>query len=335
MGARPLAPWPRPRLHRTLHLGRRSFRSIRPVRFSLSQTVSTGAAKSRATIRSAAESITVSSEKETGRSPPSIPLDPPTLSATASTYHETNGNYGFIRDALGNFTTLDASVGGSGFGTYPVAINDNGEVVGSSRDQFNNSHSFLRDHNGNVTTFDPPGFADTWAVGISSTGEIVGYGLEGVFSGYVRDQSGAITTFRAPGDQYGTTPTSINGSGQVTGYYYDGKSVSHGFVRDPAGNSTTFDAPGGGTQNSQGTIAASINDDGEITGYVISSRNIATGFLRGPSGTITLFRVPTAGKTRGQGTFSVSINHGGSVTGAYVDSSGIYHGFFGYLPAQQ
>jgi hypothetical protein len=245
---------------------------------------------------------------------------------TTGYYHDTH-DYGFIRDAVGNFTTFDASVGGSGFGTYPVAINDSGEVVGSSRDQFNKSHSFLRDPSGNITIFDPPGFVETWAVGISPTGEIVGYALEGGFSGYVRDQSGTITTLTVPGHQNGTIVGSINRSGQIAGLYYDRKNVTHGFIRDATGNFTTFDAPGGGTQNSQGTVAGSINDAGEATGYVISSDNTATGFLRSATGTITLFRIPAAGNGSGQGTYSSTINRTGSVTGYYIDSSDIYRGF--------
>ncbi len=250
------------------------------------------------------------------------------IGATTGLYHDVC-DYGFIRDALGNFTTFDASVGGSGLGTYPVAINDSGEVVGSSRDQFSKSHSFLRDRNGNVTIFDPPGFEDTWATGISPNGEIVGYALEGGFSGYVRDQAGTITTFTVPVAQNGTIAGSINRNGQIAGYYYDRNNVAHGFVRDVDGNFTTFDAPGGGNQNSQGTLASSINDNGEITGYVISSNNNARGFFRDASGTIKLFRAPAAGGGRNQGTFPSGINRSRNMTGLYVDANGVYHGFFG------
>jgi len=249
--------------------------------------------------------------------------------ATTGYYFDIH-DYGFIRDAQGNFVTFDASVGGSGFGTYPLAIGDGGEVVGSSRDQANENHSFLRDSKGNVTSFDPPGAQESWALGFGPNGEILGYALLGSFYGYIRDSSGNITTFTVPGNQSSTLPFSVNRAGQISGTYYDRRNVTHGFVRDSAGNFTTFDAPGGGNQNSQGTDAGTINEDGAITGYVVSSRNNVKGFIRNSSGTIELFRAPGAGGGKGQGTYSGSINHRGEVSGLYIDASGIYHGFTGH-----
>jgi hypothetical protein len=56
-----------------------------------------------------------------------------------------------------------------------------------------------------------------------------------------------FTTFEAPGANTGpyngTSPTSINDLGAITGYYADANSVSHGFLRSPDGKFTTFDVP--------------------------------------------------------------------------------------------
>ena len=67
---------------------------------------------------------------------------------------------------------------------------------------------------------------------------------------------GQIITFDVPGSN-GTVATSINPSGEITGYYYGPTGPgSHGFVRAAHGTITTFDAPGAG---SNGTAATSIN----------------------------------------------------------------------------
>ena len=247
---------------------------------------------------------------------------------TTGNYFDTH-EYGFVRDAQGNYTTFDASVGGSGFGTSPVAINDSGQVVGSSKDANNSDHGFLRESNGNIVTFDPPGSTSTGAADISLDGKIVGTWLEGEFSAFLRDQSGTITTFRVP-PSFGTAAESINRSGQVAGFYYDRNLATHGFIRNVNGKFTTFDAPGGGTHNSQGTIATSINDIGEVTGWVISSQNSVQGFLRDAGGTITVFNARAAGTGMNQGTYPLSINLSGATTGSYVDARGVFHGFLAF-----
>jgi probable HAF family extracellular repeat protein len=57
----------------------------------------------------------------------------------------------------------------------------------------------------------------------------------------------------------GTEPRSINASGQVTGYYWDGPGT-HGFVYSN-GTFATLDVPG-----ATSTFAASINASGQVVG---------------------------------------------------------------------
>ena len=116
----------------------------------------------------------------------------------------------------------------------------------------------------------------------------------------------------------GTTPTGINPTGEITGYYVDASFVTHGFVRDRDGEITTFDAPGVGAN---GTFAKGINPRGEIAGYYYDASNVVHGFVRDRDGTITSFNA-------GPNTFPTSINSRGEITGYYFDAQyDAAHGF--------
>jgi len=56
-------------------------------------------------------------------------------------------------------------------------------------------------------------------------------------------QPGSIITFDVPGAgtgfRQGTTATSINAAGLITGYYVDASNFYHGFVRRPSAQDTT------------------------------------------------------------------------------------------------
>ena len=116
-----------------------------------------------------------------------------------------------------------------------------------------------------------------------------------------------------------TFPTSINHSGEITGYYIDPSQVFHGFTRDKKGTITTFDAPGAGTH---GTFPVSINGRGEIAGYYYGASVFVThGFVRHSDGTFTSFDVGPNTQT-----FPVAINDRDEIAGYYNDA-GFPHGF--------
>jgi len=241
-------------------------------------------------------------------------------------YHDTH-DYGFIREANGDFITFDASSGGSGFGTYPYAISDSGEVAGGSYDSSHDEHSFLRQSNGTIINFDPPGAESDTAYGIGPNGQVIGSAtINGTAYGYIRDQSGTITT----GSVNGTYPASINRLGQIAGIYYGRENSSHGFVRDQFGHFTTFTVSGGVCGASQYAIVTSINDAGEVAGYTVTSHNCATAFLREPDSGVTFFRAPGAGGGFNAGTYAGGLNDSGTVEGFYIDAEGVYHGYVGY-----
>src|SRR5271169_5048710 len=122
-----------------------------------------------------------------------------------------------------------------------------------------------------IVSFDAPGadttpgdFNGTYPSSINVWGVIAGsyQGADTVFHGFLRSPGGKFTTFEAPGadttagSYNGTSPSSINDLGVITGSFYDATGLSHGFLRTPDGKFTTFDVPGAGAN---GTFPIGLN----------------------------------------------------------------------------
>ena len=84
----------------------------------------------------------------------------------------------FLRDALGNFTTINDPNATLATGVF--GINNAGEIVGQYIDN-SGVHGYVRDAAGNFTTIDDPngidryGASSTFALGINDAGQIVGF----------------------------------------------------------------------------------------------------------------------------------------------------------------
>jgi len=128
-------------------------------------------------------------------------------------------------------------------------------------------------------------------------------------------------TFDVPGAVNGTSPSSINNSGAITGGYGDNiGSGSHGFIRAANGSFVTFDVPGA----VNGTSPSSINNSGAITGGY--NDNIGSGyhgFIRAANGSFVTFDVSDVDYVFGPS----AINERGEVAGAYFDVNFIQHCF--------
>jgi probable HAF family extracellular repeat protein len=130
----------------------------------------------------------------------------------------------------------------------------------------------------NIT--DPLG-TSTYAAGINSSGDIVGWYTDasGGNHGFFYNGSTFLTLDdpnAAPGK---TEAIGINDAGEVVGYYFDAKNVAHGFLWNGSAYLTLDDplaAP------SAGTYAFGINDSGEIVGYYLNSTG-DFGFLATPA----------------------------------------------------
>lgn len=240
-------------------------------------------------------------------------------------YSSAPEQHGFIRAADGTFTSFDApganaSGGCCGLGTFPQAINSQGEIAGfygGSGTAAIEEHSFLRMPDGTMTSFDPPGASPNdvsgsgatgdFALAISSTGEIAGSYNDAnrLIDSYLRSPSGALTTIDAPG----AATTAANTGTNLCAFYFCGTFV--GVFND---------------DDSTGTAA--INSSGTIVGYFADQSGLNHGFVRAPDGTFTTLDAPNVG-TNGNsfGTIALSINTSGEIVGYYSDTNGVVHGF--------
>ena len=198
----------------------------------------------------------------------------------------------------GRMITFDApgadTTPGDNNGTYPSSINDWGVVTGSYQDANTVYHGFLRSAEGKFIIFEVPG-ADTTA-----------------------------------GSYNGTSPSSINDLGVVTGSYWDANSFSHGFLRSPNGKFTTFDVPGAG---GYGSTPLAINLEGAVVGYYTDSNYLFHVSCAAPDGKFTTWVGPGACDTNGSegcyGSGATNINVFGIVVGGYEDNNGnfVHHSF--------
>ena len=107
--------------------------------------------------------------------------------------------------------------------TFPMDINNDGQIVGSYTNAVGGSeHGFL-DAGGIFTDLDVPGAVSTWVTGINNSGQIVGYSEDGditsgsyVMNGFLYS-NGTFTTIDEPGFIQ-TQLHGINDSGQIVGY---------------------------------------------------------------------------------------------------------------------
>ena len=128
-------------------------------------------------------------------------------------------------------------------------------------------------------------------------------------------QKSAFTKFDPPGS-ISTIPNSMNRSGAITGYYFDGN-IFHVFLRSRNRTFTTFEFPGAPT-----TAGTSINAAGVITGDYFDGNLVLHGFVRSADGVLTSFDPVGSVDTE-----PACINRAGEISGTYSDANHVSHGF--------
>jgi uncharacterized membrane protein len=121
-------------------------------------------------------------------------------------------------------------------------------------------------------------------------------------------------SFSVPG-AFGTYPTGINASMEVTGYYGISPEVARGFLREADGTITTFNVAGATSTHPEG-----INAAGDITGsYIEPGVYAELGFLRYADGRIITFAANQTNPYLGM--VPIAINDFDEIAGNYT-----YHG---------
>jgi probable HAF family extracellular repeat protein len=130
-----------------------------------------------------------------------------------------------------------------------------------------------------TTLDDPSAVGATHALGINSTGQIVGYYTDASnrASGFLFS-NGTYTSLTDPSATGDTVANGINNAGQIVGNYFDAiLSKRHGFFFS-GGTFTTLDDPLG-----TGIHANGINNADQIVGRYDDSHGLTHGFLYDPN----------------------------------------------------
>jgi hypothetical protein len=246
--------------------------------------------------------------------------------------------HAFVRSPFGTLSTFDApnaASDGQSTGTFAVAINALGQIVGTvyGLDGENlSARGFVRSPNGAITEFDAAADAlRTEPQAINVFGWIGGKYLDLGFKehAFVRSPNGTVTTFDAP-DFFTWGVRQILPNGAVIGVSSTTAGLFRGFIRASNGSLSSFDAPDvsptvGGVFCGKcwGTFSTAASPTGRIVGYYGASSGVIRSFLREPDGTFSPFDVLGAISTRAE-----AINLEGAIAGEYA-TSGPYavHGF--------
>jgi len=196
-----------------------------------------------------------------------------------------NAIHGFVRDAKGNYTSVDdpdAVSGKPDSGTFVTAIDNSGTVAGHYGDSAGVVHGFVLDQFGSFTNFDAPDAGTcigcgTISLTIDDLGEVTGYYVDNspVAHAFLRDNLGNITEFSVPNARE-TVGESTNNLNKSVGQWTTTQNIARGFVRDSSGVLSSFSVP----VVNFGTIPNDINDSGQITGFYIDDNGANHGFLQ-------------------------------------------------------
>jgi uncharacterized membrane protein len=137
------------------------------------------------------------------------------------------------------------------------------------------THGFL-DRSGTFTTLDFPGSSGTQALGINSTGQIVGTYTTGGVQGAFLESGGVFTPLNIPGTLTPTSVLGINDHGDIAGWYNTAAGAT-GFL-DIGGVFTTIAFPGASQ-----TFVLGLNDADEMVGTYMDAQGVAHAFAATPT----------------------------------------------------
>jgi hypothetical protein len=254
---------------------------------------------------------------------------------------------GFVRTADGQMTTFGSVNPGPTpqLPWYqPVAIDDDGEIVGNLVSGSLGSEIFFRSNSGafETTAFTGADY-NTVATGLNANGGLVAWVTEGppsMAGGFYWNGQGAIPSPINPvqtgidvSGSSGTYPSGSNADGTTVGYYMTGSPASlvpQDFIRHTDGTFETIATPTGtkagctiGITTSSIVYnppppAVSINNNGNVIGCYTDGSGAVSGFLRYENGTMVTLAHTGSSQTR-----PTAINSSNVITGYYSVGSAI------------
>jgi hypothetical protein len=253
------------------------------------------------------------------------------LQACGGTAANSSNNGGVSIPPSGpTFTDFNAPGAGQRIdgGTFPMAINSSGIIVGWYYDGSGIVHGFARTSGGTYSVLDAPGATTTvcclgtFAEDINTSGSVTGYFNDSNLGshGFIHAADGSYTTFDAAGYS-GVAWTSINDSGVVTGSALDNNQRRTGFIRAADGTMVFFGVPNA-SQTGLGTVPVKINSQGVVVGYFYDAGTSVRGFMRAVDGTITILDAPgIASSCSNCTTQPAAINASGQIIGVTYDGT--------------
>jgi probable HAF family extracellular repeat protein len=203
-----------------------------------------------------------------------------------------------------------------------AAINDHGQVVGTSRTTGGLSeHAFSWTRAGGMIDLGAPGDAVSVATGVNNKGHVTGRIIfdEYVFDAFYWTPSGGMLDLGTFGGSR-SQPNDINDENQVVGWsFVDGDAAMRGFSWTPASGMVDLKTLGGTNSG-----AAAVNEHGEIVGWsFMPGDRLTHAVLWTPSG-----RMIDLGTLDGEQSGATDVNDSGQVVGSiYWDSTRTYHAF--------
>jgi hypothetical protein len=211
-------------------------------------------------------------------------------------------------------------------------VNNQGVAIGLYDDASNTEHAVIYSvGDGTWATLpDVPSYPNNEGYGINDGGVAVGNAYSADYGASVawiwHPDTSAYSFFTVPGSaQYTTSPTGINGKGQIVGAFctanpcYNDSGVYFGFLKQ-GDTYTTINPPG-----ASGTRACGVDNSGTIVGEWWDAAGASQGFVLTSSGLLTTVDYPGPELTT-----ILGINGRGDISGNYAENpSGILRAFIG------
>jgi hypothetical protein len=225
------------------------------------------------------------------------------------------------------YTPFDApGASPTGQGTFPGAINNNGEIAGVFLDSAADTQGFFQSADGTFTVFSLPQACDgndncsARITGLNDLGEMVGFitSSYGVQLDFLRDQMGNYSTLSGPPGVPLGTVQGLTNAGETIEQPFNPGGLS--FLRTATGTFTQLAIPPGFTQ----AAFEAINNEGLVAGWGIGDGNT---FPAHPIGftlnlTSSQFTYFDYAPQSNFGTFVFGLNDSGAVLGQINLDSG-------------